>query len=127
MAHVSILNPSTGSISNKLAFTITVTRITPTFGMSSRDANGNYFQSVTLANTGYATASNLKVTLGQLGNAVTSTALPINLGPLAPGQSLGVTLEFPPSAGTPGSTVSLHVSGTYTGGTWSKASTVTLP
>ncbi len=127
VAHVIVVNPNTGAVSDQLPFTVTVTRVTPTFDMLSRDGSGVYHQIVTLQNTGYANAPNLKATLGVLGSAHTTTALPLSFGTLAANQSVSFTLAFPASAGTPGSTVNLHVSGTYTGGTWSKAVAVTLP
>lgn len=125
--HIKVSDPNSGSVSGPQTFTVTTTRITPTFGTLTRDGNGVYHQPVSLQNTGYASAPNLQLTLATLGQAGTSDTLPLSFGTVTVGQTVSATLAFPASAGAPGSAAKLHMEGTYTGDTWSKAVTVTLP
>lgn len=90
--------------------------------------NHEYLVTVTLANGGgQADVGLTRATLGT--SAVpTSPALPFSAGTLATGNSTSVTLHYPLSAGAPGATVALRVSGTLSGnGSFGGSFRVTLP
>jgi len=86
---------------------------------------------MTVTNSGSASATDVRLTEGTLIVGVTSTptttALPVLLGTLAPGESQNAVLRFPGSAGTAGTSARLRVLGTFTNGTFGGTSLVTLP
>ncbi len=85
-----------------------------------------YQATVTIKNTGNATANNVQITLAALGSATAS--VPVNIGSIAGnGGSAQVVLNFPSSAGSPGAGVAEKYSGTYTGGSFSASIRATLP
>jgi hypothetical protein len=89
--------------------------------------SGGYQASITVTNTGAAAAVDAQITTASLGSA-TASALPISLGTIAAnGGSSTVTVKFPASAGSPGAAVVERAAVTYTGGSFSAASKVTLP
>jgi hypothetical protein len=93
----------------------------------SRDAGTNeVVATLTLSNTGSGTASNVQLSSAALNSTPTSTPF-TNLGSIAPGGSLVTTVRFPGVGFAPGSAAVLRVAGSYTGGTFSSSSRVTIP
>ncbi len=124
---VTASNPQSAP-SNALTFTATVTSLTATPGTLTRNpTTGVITVPLTLTNTGYASAPSTKITAATLGGKAAKTALPVGVGAIAAGASAHASLNFPSGAGTKGHSATLKVSGTYTGGTWSATTTVTLP
>ncbi len=125
---VTVVNPSPGGgISNGQTFAVLVTRINATVNSLSRNGSGAIVAHLTLQNAGYEDAPNVQVMAAQIGSSSTTTPLPLTVGTLAAGASAPATLTFPGSAGASGSIKNLTVSGTYTGGTWSKTVSISLP
>jgi hypothetical protein len=89
--------------------------------------SGSYQATVTITNTGSATAANVQIVSATLGSA-TATTLPVSLGSIAGnGGSAMMVLTFPSSAGADGTGVIERYSGTYTGGTFSAGIRAALP
>ena len=82
--------------------------------------------SLNITNAGGTNAQNVQLTVGKIGST-SGTSLPQALGTVAAGTTATTTLTFPGTVGTSGSLAALTVSGTYTGGSFSSASRVTLP
>jgi hypothetical protein len=82
---------------------------------------------VAVANTGGTAAQNVQVTLAKINTTATITALPVSLGAIGSGGVGYATLRFPANVGTSGAAAALTVGGTYTGGSFSGASRITLP
>ncbi len=120
---VRVITPLMGA-SGTLTFT--VQDLTLTVGTLTRGGAG-ITAPVTLKNVTPNALSNVSITAAQLGGKSATSALPVNFGALAAGATKSHSLLFPGSAGASGSKVTLHVSGSYTGGTWSQSVTVTLP
>ncbi len=125
-ATVTITTPQVGT-SNSATVNIVVTTLGLTVGPVRRFANGDIAMPVMLTNTGYNTAPTLKVTTAKLGSTVTSTSLPLGFGTVDAYHPVAALLTFPDTAGNAGEKVTLKVSGTFTGGTFSNTATVTLP
>jgi glucosylceramidase len=93
--------------------------------------DGTYQQTVTIANIGTGTVTNLQMTNATLGSVsgvpAPGLALPVTVGSIAPGGSLTVYFNYPKSAGTPGSAAAEKLSGTYNGGTFNASFRATLP
>lgn len=122
------VSPQGGGSTNAKPFTILVTTLKLTSASLTRNsATGAYTANVTLKNTGSLTAPNVRVTASTLGAAATNTPLPLGLGSLAAGSALTTSLTYPGSAGASGTVVTLKVSGTFTGGTFTGSLKVTLP
>jgi hypothetical protein len=97
-----------------------------TTSLLSQLADGSYQAAVLVRNNGTATAPNVQLVTATLGSA-TGTPMPVSLGDIEAG-SLGVAIiNFPASAGAPGSATSERFTGTYTGGSFSAAIRATLP
>jgi len=97
-----------------------------TTSLLSQLADGSYQAAVLVRNNGTATAPNVQLTTAMLGSAA-GTPMPVSLGDIEAG-SLGVAIiNFPASAGAPGSATSERLTGTYTGGSFSAAIRATLP
>jgi len=120
------VNVNTPGISNSKPFKILLTTLKLSKASLSRDSSGNILAAITLNNIGYNTAANVTITKATL-NAVAATTLPVSAGSIAAGSSGAASLTFPGSAGSKGQVVSLKVSGTFTGGTFSGSLKVTLP
>ncbi len=88
-------------------------------------ANG-YQITVTVTNNGTAASNGLQITGAVLGS-VAGTPLPAVLGDLAPGATRSVTIDFPASAGAPGTATVEKITGTYTGGSFAATLRATLP
>jgi hypothetical protein len=89
-------------------------------------SGGNIVVQLTIANTGGTAAANVMLT--SLKVATTSgTPLPQTIGTIGPGASVQVTVTEPGSVGASGTTSTLTVNGTYTGGTFSSSARITLP
>ncbi len=87
---------------------------------------GNLVVILTLGNTGGGPATNVVLTSVKIGTT-SATPLPAAVGTLAPGATGQVTVTVPGSAGAPGTSTSLTLIGTYTGGTFSSNARITLP
>jgi YVTN family beta-propeller protein len=87
---------------------------------------GGYQVTVTISNTGNASAANVQVTLATLAS-VSGTPLPAVLGTIAVGGSASVTIDFPSSAGADNTSVVEKLAGTYTGGSFSANGRAKLP
>jgi hypothetical protein len=113
--------PVTQSFSVVQAPTITLT----TTATLSKVTSG-YQATVTITNTGGATATNVQITSATLG-AATATSLPVNVGTIAAGGSAQVAVAFPATAGADHAAVVERYSGNYTGGTFAASIRATLP
>ncbi len=94
--------------------------------------DGSYEATVKVVNNGTGTAQNVKLTAATLGIPSTTTTLPLTIGNLVPGGGFAyVTVDFPASAGTSGSSVAEKYTGTYTAcptsGSWGASIRATLP
>jgi hypothetical protein len=93
----------------------------------SGSAETSYVATITVTNTGSATASNVVLTTATLGG-VAGTVLPQNLGTLAGGGgTTTVTVTFPGSVGADNARSVLSYAGTYTGGSFNGSARVVLP
>jgi fibronectin type 3 domain-containing protein len=110
-----------GTYSVVAAPTVTLT----TSAALSKITNG-YQATVTVTNSGNASATGVQLTSATLGTA-TGTPLPITIGTIAAGSSASVTVTFPSSAGSDGATVVDRFGGTFSGGTFSGSGRATLP
>ena len=86
-------------------------------------SDGNTVATITLCNSGTATANNVVLTTAKLGG-VGGTPLPQSVGTLAPGACATVTVTF---SGAPSGPTTLQVGGTYTGGSFNSNRRVTAP
>jgi hypothetical protein len=112
---IDVLPASGGGSPPNLIVTRTLARI-----------SGQVVATLTLANTGGTDAQSVTLTSAKIGT-VSGTPLPQSLGTIAAGASLQTTITFPGSVGAPGAGSSLSLSGSYTGGTFSGSSRITLP
>lgn len=101
----------------------TVLAITPSVTGS---AASGYTLTITVHNTGANTAQDVVLSNVTLGGAAASP-LPLNIGPIAAGQSASASVTVPGSAGADGGIVLDRISGTYLGGSISSAGRVQLP
>ncbi len=119
-------NPAPGGgTSNAQTFTITGLKVTVT--SRTRANTGVITLQLSVKNTGSAALQNVKITAAKLGGYSTTKTLPLTLGTLTGGASASRALIFSGAAGTAGSSKTLVVSGTYTGGTFSNSQPVILP
>lgn len=126
-AHITVATPGAATSAAK-SFTILATTLKMVSATLSRNSTtGVITANLSLKNMGYLTASNVRITKATLGAANTGSALPVSVGSIAAGASGSAGLSFPGSAGAAGTVVSLKVSGTFTGGTFSGSLKVTLP
>ncbi len=79
---------------------------------------------IQIQNIGTLPADNAMLTSATLGSNPRLTTLPLSLGSIAAFSSVNTTVDF--SNSTPGASV-LSLGGTYTGGTFSSSSRVTIP
>ena len=86
-------------------------------------SGSNKVATITLCNSGTATANSVVLTTAALGG-VSGTPLPQSLGNLAPGASATTTVTF---TGAPSGSTTLQVGGTYTGGSFNSSRKVTAP
>ena len=92
----------------------------------ARDGNNNIVVTVTLSNTGNATASNVKVNLLKIATTA-GTPLPYVVGTIPAQTSVQATFTVPGTAGTSGTSTIFSISGTFTGGSFSSSGRVVLP
>lgn len=93
-----------------------------------RRVAGGWEVDLAIRNTGTAAASTTRVTSATLGTAATTSSLPQLVGLVGTGGSPAtLTLAFPASAGSSGSTVLARIGGTYSGGTFGGTLRVLLP
>jgi hypothetical protein len=89
--------------------------------------SAGYTMTITVKNTGNATASNVTLTAATLGTT-SGTPLPQTWGTVAEGATATFTVTFPGSVGADGAGVAEKFSGAYTGGTYATSiRSVTLP
>jgi predicted extracellular nuclease len=94
---------------------------------SALTATANGYQAmITVTNNGTGTAEDVKLAAAVLGNA-SGSPLPAMLGDIQPGASKTVTIDFPASAGAPGSATVERLTGTYQGGSFGGSLRATLP
>ncbi|HLV81249.1 MAG TPA: choice-of-anchor tandem repeat GloVer-containing protein [Chthonomonadaceae bacterium] len=126
-AHVTVATPGGGASTAK-TFTILVTTLKMlSASLTKNSTTGVYTANISLKNSGYLAANNVKITKATLGLAATSSVLPVNVGSIAAGSLGSASLSFPGSAGSSGTSVFLKVSATFTGGKFSGSLRVTLP
>jgi hypothetical protein len=90
-------------------------------------ASTGYTATITATNSGAGAAANAQLTTASLGSAAGS-GLPISLGTIAAkGGTSTVVVNIPGSAGSNGAAVVQKLAGSYTGGSFSASSKVTLP
>jgi len=108
--------PATGVTGPNLIVTKTMTR----------DGSGQVVVTLTIANSGGTAGQNVMLTAVKIGTTA-GTPLPQSLGAINAGSSLQTTVIFPSSIGVSGAASVLTVSGSFTGGTFSSSSRITLP
>ena len=81
---------------------------------------------LTIGNSGAGPAQAVQLTAVTLGGLNTTTSLP-TLGTIAPGGAATASVVFSAAVGSQGSVAVLTVAGSYTGGTFTTTSRVTLP
>jgi hypothetical protein len=89
-------------------------------------AESSYVATITVTNTGTATASSVVLTTATLGG-VAGTVLPQNLGNIAGGGSATAMVTFPGSVGADNARSALSYAGTYTGGSFAGSVRLVLP
>lgn len=124
-AQITVLTPGAG-VSNARTFTILVTSLQIKVTMSW-NTDGEFTALLDIQNIGYQTAQNLSITQATLGGVPTDRPLPLSIGDLAAGATLRNDVGFPGSAGARGSAATLKVSGSFTGGTFTRYIHVKLP
>ena len=93
----------------------------------SMTPTGDYQATVTITNTGSATATNVQLVSASLGSA-TPSGLPLNIGTIAGnGGQTQILVTFPASAGASGARTIEKFSGTYTGGSFAAGIRAVLP
>jgi hypothetical protein len=135
-ANVTVVNPPStgggGGGSNALPITIAApTSGTPQLKLtgvtSLTRSNGIISATLIISNTGTGPAVNVRVAGSSLGTAeTTTTPLPV-IGTISAGATMRINLDYPESAGNPGTTPFLRVIGAYSGGTFSVSRRVALP
>ncbi len=112
--------------------TMTVNQVVGTVQITAtstltKNGDGSYAATITLKNTGTGTALNVVLTTATLGTP-SGTPLPQSAGSIAPGgSSAPLYLTFPLTAGSSGAAVVEKLGGTYTGGSFTLSTRVTLP
>jgi hypothetical protein len=92
-----------------------------------RLGDNSYQATVKLVNNGTGTAQNVTLTAATLG-AATGTPIPQLVGNIAPNGGFAfTTVNFPATAGAPGTLVLERYTGTYIGGSFGGSFRVTLP
>ncbi|MEP6922022.1 MAG: hypothetical protein ABI967_12930, partial [bacterium] len=86
-------------------------------------SGSNTVATITVCNSGTATANGVVLTTAKLGG-VNGTPLPQTIGTLAPGACATVTVTF---SGAPSGLTTLQVAGTFTGGTYNSNRKVNAP
>jgi hypothetical protein len=89
-------------------------------------ATNEVVATLTLTNTGTAAASNVQLTSALLNGTPATTGF-TNLGSIAAGASRVTTVRFPGGAFTPGGAAVLRVESSFTGGSFSSSSRLTIP
>jgi len=97
-----------------------------TIASLTRQLDGSYQALVTVKNSGTIAAQNAQLTAATLGSS-SGLPLPASLGTIQSGGTATATINFPATAGTSGSAVIQHFTGTYSGGTFGGGSRAVLP
>jgi probable HAF family extracellular repeat protein len=90
----------------------------------ARNGSSQVVVTLNISNSGGTDALNVQLSVGKIGT-VSGTPLPQSLGTVAKGATVTTTLTFPSSLAS--GAASLTVGGTYTGGSFSNGSRVTVP
>jgi hypothetical protein len=99
---------------------IRVTQLSVTSG-----SGGTYVVNITLSNPTGSDVTGVTLTKAQLGSTVPRLSPPV--GTIAANSGVTLPVEFPATAGTSGSMVTLTISGTYSGGSFSAGTRIALP
>src|SRR5262249_5834423 len=94
--------------------------------VASRDGSNNLVLQLTFTNLGGTTASNVTLTSLKVGT-VNAPGLPVSVGTLAPSTSAVVTVNMGNPVGASGTTSTITLAGTFTGGTFGSSGRITLP
>jgi len=110
-----------------VAPTVAGTATLVTTSTLTRQGDGSYLATVVVTNNGSGSVQNVQLSGATLGTA-TGSPLPYLIGNIGPnGGRATLTVSFPSTAGAPGANSVEKLTGTYTGGTFSGGSRVTLP
>lgn len=112
---------------NVLGSGATATNLVLTTVLTRAPSTNDIVATITIANTGSTPAANVQLTSAAIGSSAAITTLPVPLGTIGGNGLAQTVVTFPASAGSPGSKAALSLAGTYTGGTFSSSSRVTLP
>jgi hypothetical protein len=125
-SNVAVYNTAPGSTTvDVLPATSSGVKIIVT-SVLSRDVSKNIVAQLSLANTGLAGAANVVLTTVKIGTSA-GAPLPQTVGAIPADCLAQATVTVPGSAGLSGASSSLTIGGSYTGGTFSVASRITLP
>ncbi len=116
-AYISIVNGN-GETSNSQPFNVLRTTVKLSSAKLTKDSMGNYTARISLQNIGYLTASDVSITQATLGATSTSTTLPASVGSIAASKTGLISLSFPSTAGSSGTTPTLTVTGVFPNGTF---------
>jgi uncharacterized protein (TIGR02588 family) len=94
----------------------------------ARDTNTNEIVvTFTIANTGGAAATAVRITAAKIGAIATTTALPLAIADIPGGGSSSGVLRFPAATGAPGAAAVLSITGSDSSGGLGGSARVTLP
>ncbi len=134
-ATITVTNPTQGTTSNAVVFTIGRPIVTAALFSLTHDDTG-YHATLQVTNRGSAAATSVRITAASLLNRSTgapavgtSTPLPqtVGTGTLAAGSSATVVLDFPASAGVGGQQAELSFNGAFAEGSFNGTVRKTLP
>ena len=89
-------------------------------------SGGTITMTITIANNGGTTATNVTVTTAKVGST-NASGVPQNLGAIVPGGSAQAVVTVPGTVGSSGAASTATISGTYDGGTFNSSARITLP
>ncbi len=125
---ITVYNPAAGGSTSNTALFLVGSASIQTAVLASSRVSGSIQIHVQITNVGTAAAAAAQLTGAVLLSSNTTTAVPINLGTLAPnGGTTTITLTFPNVgvSGTPN--VKLKIAGSFTGGSYLTTTYITLP
>lgn len=126
-AYVTVNTPGASTTKSRI-FTLLVTTLKVTGAQLSRDPiTGEITAMISIQNEGYLTAPIVAITASTLGLVDTDEFLPISPGDIPAGATATTILTYPGFAGAKGTKVSLSLTGTFTGGSFSGLLHVKLP
>ena len=110
--------------------TLTINPGAPALSVTSKTLTrdkGAIALGLTIGNSGIGPAQAVQLTAVTIGATSTTTSPLPTLGTIAPGGSASTGVVFPDTVGSSGSAAVLTISGSYTGGTFTIVSRITLP